>query len=98
MFASAVAVVMVLVAAPAFAAGGQIIINGCTTSWIEGCTFLNTPAQRYALLVNPPKPAPGRGVTVRGVIDEGINICMFQPAIKVLRWNYNRMRCPKTDM
>lgn len=87
----------VIVAAPAFGAGGPIVVSGCTTGWIEGCIFLNTPAQRYALLVNPPKPALGRGVTVRGVLDEGFNVCMV-PAIKVMRWNYNRMRCPKPDM
>lgn len=74
------------------------MVSGCTTGGIEGCIFLNTPMQRYALLVNPPRPALGRGVTVRGVLDEGPGICMFQQSIRVLRWNYNKLRCPKPDM
>lgn len=98
MLRSMVSIGFILVAAQAVAAESPITVSGCTSGGVEGCIFLATPAQRYALLVNAPKPALGRGVTVRGVLSDEINICMSGAAIKVQRWSYNRMRCPKTDM
>ena len=98
MLRSVVSIGFILMAAQAVAAERPIAVSGCTSGGIEGCIFLGTPGQRYALLVNAPKPALGRGVTVRGVISDEPNFCMSGAAIKVQRWNYNRMRCPKTDM
>ncbi len=86
-----------LVAASAAAAEPKVRVSGCTSGAIEGCMFLTTPPalQRYALYIKGPRPAVGRGVTVVGTIDNGPGICMTHPAIRVQRWNYNRLHCPK---
>ncbi len=86
---------LVLMATSALAAEPKVRVSGCTSGGVEGCLFLNTPSQRYALYVKPPRPALGRGVTVVGTIDKRVGVCMFQPAILVQKWNYNRMHCPK---
>jgi hypothetical protein len=90
------ATAIVLTATSAFAAGPKtVVISGCTTGGVEGCMFLNTPQLRYALYASPPRPAVGRGVTVNGTIEEGPGICLFTPGIRVQRWSYNKLRCPK---
>jgi hypothetical protein len=87
MLRAVVPIGVIPMAAQAVAAERPITVSGCTSGGIEGCIFLNKPGQRYALLVNAPKPALGRGVTVKGVLDDGPSLCMFSPAIKVQRWN-----------
>ena len=86
---------MVLMATSAMAASKTVVISGCATGGVEGCMLLNTPQARYALYAKPPRSAVGRGITVRGTIDEGPGICMVTPAIRVQKWSYNRLRCPK---
>lgn len=89
------AAAFVVAATPALAAGGTVTLRGCTAGPLDGCLSLVTPTLRYGLLVAPPRPAVGRGVTVVGTVETGPNICMVTPAIKVVKWSYNRMRCPK---
>jgi len=87
---------LMLMATSALAAGAKTaVFNGCTSGGVEGCLFLNTPQLRYALHVMPPRPAVGRGITVWGTIDDRLGVCMFTPAIRVQKWSYNKMRCPK---
>jgi hypothetical protein len=75
--------------------GKQITASGCTSGTVEGCLLLKSPGGNYTLYVMQPRPLPGRGVTVTGVVDNGPNICMAGPGIRVQKWNYNRLHCPK---
>ena len=77
-------------------AAETVVIRGCTSGSVDGCMFLDKPAsQKYALYASPPRPAVGRGVTVTGTVETGPGLCMFTPAIRVQKWSYNRLRCPK---
>ena len=53
-----------LAASAAFAADGPVTINGCTSPGVENCLFIDTPQGKYALFVKPPRPDPGRGISV----------------------------------
>jgi hypothetical protein len=73
----------------------RITTSGCTSGTVEGCLILKSPRGNYTLYVAPPRPLPGRGVTVTGTISNGPNFCMAGPGIVVQKWNYNRLHCPK---
>jgi hypothetical protein len=78
-------------------AADRITISGCTSSGPEGCLFLKTVnvwGKSYPLFVAPPRPAPGRGVTVTGTLTNNPSMCFATPGIKVQRWHYNRLPCP----
>jgi hypothetical protein len=79
----------------AFAADGPITIEGCTSSEVEGCLFITSPQGKYALFVKPPRPDPGRGISVTGTISNDPNICMAGPGIKVETWSYSAQQCPQ---
>ena len=84
-----------LAASAAFGADGPVTIGGCTSSGVEGCLFITSPQGKYALFVKPPRPDPGRGISVTGTISNDPNICMAGPGIKVETWSYNEQQCPK---
>lgn len=75
--------------------GKQITASGCTSGTVEGCLLLKSGHASYTLYVMQPRPLPGRGVTVTGVVDTGPNICMAGPGIHVQTWHYIRLHCPK---
>jgi len=73
----------------------QITTSGCVSGRVEGCLFLKSPKGKYSLYVMAPRPSPGRGINVTGLVSGGPNICMAGPGIVVQKWSYNRLRCPK---
>jgi hypothetical protein len=85
----------VLVGSAAFGADGPVTINGCTSSGVENCVFITSPQGTYALFVAPPRPEPGRGISVKGTISNDPNICMSGPGIKVESWSYSEQPCAK---
>jgi hypothetical protein len=85
----------VALASSAFAADGPVTINGCTSSEVEGCIFVTSPQGKYALFVKPPRPDPGRGISVTGTISNDPNICMAGPGLKVTSWSYSDQQCPQ---
>jgi len=62
---------------------------------VENCVFITSPQGTYALFVTPPRPEPGRGISVKGTISNDPNICMSGPGIKVESWSYSEQPCPK---
>lgn len=80
---------------PSFAAAGNVAMSGCVSGGLEGCLFLKSARGTYSLYVGNPRPSPGRGINVIGTFDNGPNACMIGTGIRVLRWSYNRLRCPK---
>jgi hypothetical protein len=79
----------------AIGAAGPITISGCTATGVENCLFITSPQGTYSLYIAPPRPEPGRGISVTGTINNGPNICMTGPGIKVETWNYSELPCPK---
>src|SRR5579863_416731 len=68
MLKNAMLIFTLLTASAAFAADGSVTINGCTSTGVENCLFIDTPQGKYALFVKPPRPDPGRGISVTGAI------------------------------
>ena len=73
----------------------EVTMRGCVTGAPEGCLVLKSPHGSYTLYVVPPRPAPGRGITATGTISHFPDFCMMGPGLKVAKWHYNRMRCPR---
>ena len=86
---------LLLAGSMAFATEEHVTISGCTSTGVEGCIFLSSPQGSYALYVAAPRPLPRRGVSVTGTISDGPNICMAGPGIKVEKWSYTNLDCPK---
>jgi hypothetical protein len=95
MLKTAILTFALLTASAAFAADGPVTINGCTSTGVENCLFIDTPQGKNALFVKPPRPDPGRGISVTGAISNDPNICMAGPGIKVETWSYSEQQCPK---
>jgi hypothetical protein len=95
MLKNAMLIFALLTASTAFAADGPVTINGCTSTGVENCLFIDSPQGKYALFVKPPRPDPGRGISVTGAISNDPNICMAGPGIKVETWSYSEQQCPK---
>jgi hypothetical protein len=95
MLKNAMVACVLLFAPAAFAADGSVTINGCTSSEVEGCLFIASPQGKYALFVKPPRPDPGRGISVTGTVSSDPNICMAGPGIKVETWSYSDKQCPQ---
>ena len=83
------------VSSAAFCADEHVTISGCASGGVEGCVFIASPQGTYALFVSPPRPAAGRGIRVTGTINNGPNICMTGPGIKVEKWTYTHRNCQK---
>jgi hypothetical protein len=94
MLKNAIIVCALLLASTAFGADGPVTIKGCTSSGVEGCLFITSPQGNYPLFVKPPRPDPGRGISVTGTISNDPNICMAGPGIKVSTWSYSDQQCP----
>ena len=94
MLKNAMVTCALLFAPAAFAADGSVTVNGCTSSEVEGCLFVTSPQGKYASFVKPPRPDPGRGISVTGTVSSDPNICMAGPGIKVETWSYSDQQCP----
>ena len=95
MLKNAMLIFALLTASTAFAADGPVTINGCTSTGVENCLFIDTPQGKYALFVEPPRPDPGRGRDQRER-SATIPISAWRGrAIKVETWMYSQQQCPE---